>query len=478
MTLGRSLALALLSAALLSTAARPFAPGWLALVALVPLLSALATERRLPRAALLGAVTASGGGLVAFEGVLPMEPWAYPVLVVLASVPGAITAVLFVIVTRRLGGAPALAAYPLLVGAAEFVAGQRWLFGDLANTMTVVGASQFDTPLRLAAAWSGVTGVGILVAAANASLVAALRWRRFEPLAAIALLTVLAVVLPAPGSALLDRQRPELRVAVVQGAVSSIDTLMARFDPVAAQRVLASYGSLTAASAARGAELIVWGETVVPRPLHPGEVPEGVAAALSSAPRALVGAVSYVAGRSYNSVFHWQDGELHEVYRKRALVPLNERSYTAGQRLPPLDVRGVPIGLGVCLDSVFGSLAREAVRAGARVLITVTEDSFAGRTVTPEMHLRLSAFRAVETGRWLVFANQSGPSAVVDNHGRVIERLALGQRAALLVDVPAYEGLTPYVRFGDWAGLLATVAVASVLLLAAVRTPAAATDNP
>ena len=478
MTLGRSLALALLSAALLSTAARPFAPGWLALVGLVPLLFALGAERRLPRAALLGAVTATGGGLVAFEGVLPVEPWAYPVLVVLASVPGAITAVLFVVVSRRLGGAPALAAYPLLVGAAEFVAGQRWLFGDLANTMTVLGASQFDTPLRLAAAWSGVTGVGVLVAAVNAALVAAIRRRSWTPLAAIAALTVLAIVLPAPGSALLDRHRPELRVAVAQGAISSIDTLMARFDSVAAQRVLASYGSLTAAAAARGAELIVWGETVVPRPLRPGEAPAGVAAALSSAPRALVGAVSYVDGRSYNSVFHWQDGELHEVYRKRALVPLNERHYTAGQRLPPLDVSGVPIGLGVCLDSVFGSLAREAVRAGARVLITITDDTFAGRTVTSEMHLRLSAFRAVETGRWLVFANQSGPSAVVDNHGRVIERLALGQRAALLVDVPAHEGLTPYVRFGDWAGLLATVAVASVLLLAAVRTPAAATIDP
>ncbi len=478
MMLGRALALALLSAALLSVAARPFVPGWLALGALVPLLYALGAERRLPRAALLGAVTAFGGGLVAFEGVLPVEPWAYPVLVLLASVPGAVTAVLFVVVSRRLGGGAALAVYPLLVGAAEFVVGQRWLFGQLANTMTVLGATQFDTPLRLAAAWSGITGVGLLVAAVNAALVAALRWRRFEPLAAIVLLTALAVLVPAPGSAVQDRERPELRVAVVQGAVTSLDTLMARFDPIAAQRMLATYGALTNATAARNPDLIVWGETVVPRPLRPGEVPEDVATALSSAPRALVGAVSYVEGRSYNSIFHWQDGELHEVYRKRALVPLNERHYTAGQRLPPLDVRGVPIGLGVCLDSVFGSLSREAVRAGARVLITLTEDSFAGRTVTPEMHLRLSAFRAVETGRWLAFANQSGPSAVIDHRGRVIERLALGQRAALLVDVPAYEGLTPYVRFGDWAGLLATVAVAAALVLAAVRSRAAATGSP
>lgn len=469
MTLGRALALALLSAALLSSAARPFAPGYLALVGLVPLLWALIDARRPWRGALLGAVSAVGGGLVAFEGVVPVAAWPYPLLVLLACVGGAVSATLFVLVARRYGGVAAVAAYPLLLGAVEFVAGQRWLFGDLANTMTVLGATQFDTPLRLAAGWSGVTGVGVLVAAINAAIVLALRWRRFGALLGAATASALLIAVDVPGSATPAAERPVLRVAVVQGAVSSVEMLMARFDDVAAARLLAAYGALTESASERGADLVIWGETVVPQPLAPGAAPADVAAALAGAPRAIVGAVSYVAGRSYNAAFYWEDERLYEVYRKRALVPLNERRYSAGAPLPPLDVMGTAIGLAICLDSAHGTIIRDAVRSGAQLLVTLTDDTFAGATVTPEMHLRLSAFRAVETGRWLLFVNQSGPSAVIDHRGRVVGRLELGQRAVLMMDVQAYEGVTPFVRFGDWVGLLSTL-VTTVLVLTAVMT--------
>ena len=451
----RLLAFALTSAALMSAAHRPWGPGYLAWIALVPLLAALHKEERWWRGALAGWLAALGTGLVAFEGVAPAEFWAYPILVAIAGIPWAIAGALFVLLSKRFGSGTAVLLFAPLLVAAEFVPAQRFIFGDFANGMSAIGYTQTDTPLLAAAGWSGVSGVSLLVIALNVAIHQA--WKlRLAPAAALAALVVLAVLLPVPGVNTPAEETEPLRVAMVQGAVSSVDTLFARFDREAAQRMLEPYADLTAQAAEHDADLVVWGETVVPHAVRPGHVPDYLAEALEPAPVALVGGVVFSQGASYNSILHWGEGELTEVYRKRALVPFNERHYTPGRAMPPLAVNGARLGLGVCLDSVFGMLARDSVLAGAEALIYVTEDSFAGRTVTPELHLRVTAFRGAETGRFVIFANQSGPSAVIDNRGNIIDRIGHGENAGLVADIRAHQGITPFVRFGDWAGVAAT----------------------
>lgn len=471
MALTRGLTLALASAALIGASGRPWATGWLALVGLVPLLVALVSEHRARRGALYAWLAAWGAGLAAFEGAAPAEFWAYPALVVLGAIPFALAGAATVAVARRLGSNAAVVAFVPLVLASEFVPAQRWLLGDYANVFTALGYTQYGTPLRAAAAWSGISAVSLLVLAANAAGYALVLRRRPLPSVAVAAGIAAVALLGAPGRDVPATETAPLRVAVVQGAVTSIDSLMARFDRAAAQRMIAPYAELTATAAARGADLVVWGETAVPQPLRPGHVPDYLAAALAPAPLALVGAVSYAGGRAFNAIFYWDDDALLEVYRKRALVPINERQYSRGEALPPLDVRGIPVGLGVCLDSLVPSFAREAVRAGAQLLVYVTEDSFAGNTVTPGLHLHGTSFRAIETGRVVVFANQSGPSAVIDPAGNELQRLPHGVAAGVVTDVTARTGITPYVRFGDWIGGLATVISAVSLAFVATRPP-------
>jgi len=469
----RLLAAATLTAALGGLAFRLDGGAYLAWVALVPYLATVVRERRPWRGALAGAVASLGFGLAAFEGVAPVEPWAYPVLVVLAALPWALVGVGIVAAARRWGPPAGLAVAPVATAAAEFVVVQRAWMGDFANGLMQWGYSQDGTPWMQAAGWSGVTGLTLVVVGANAAWAALASLRNVRGgtrsghaviVSVVAVLVVASALLPVPGATMPDEMREPLRVALVQGAVSSTDSLLARFDREAARAMVRPYADLTRAAAERGADLIVWGETAVPMPVRPGHVPDYVAEALAPAPVALVGGVAYAEGRSYNTVFHVEDGVMREVYRKRALVPLVERAYERGVRVPPLDVNGVPVGLGVCLDAVFGALAREAVIDGAGVLVYVTEDAFASSTITPRQHLRVAAFRAVETGRPVVFTNQSGPSAAFGPDGRAIASLPFGASVGTVVEIRAHRGVTPYARFGDTVGPLA---LAVVLMLAA-----------
>lgn len=455
----RLVAFALLSAALMSAAHRPWGPGWIALAAYLPLLYVLSGERSAWRGALAGGIASLGTGLVAFEGVVAAVPWAYPLLAFVAGVWMALAGAGYVLIARLAGLTAALWSFPALWIAAEYLPAQRALFGDFANGMSAAGYTQFDTPFMVLAPWSGVSGVSLAVLMANVALFALLRRRGVAPALAVLAAVAIAPVLPVPGVAPAGGQEPPLRIGIAQGAVSSAASLMARFDRAAAQRMIEPYAELTAQAAERGADLVVWGETAIPQAVRPGHVPDYLADALAPAPLALVGGVSYREGRSYNAVFHWREGTLREAYRKRALVPINEARYTAGEAVPPLEVGGHAAGLGICLDSVFGSLGRSSVSDGAEILIYVTEDSFAGTTVTPELHLRVTAFRAAETARATVFASQSGPSAVFDPRGTVVRRLPHGSATGTVAPVRPHRGFTPYVRLGDWVGGLAIVVV-------------------
>ena len=76
---------------------------------------------------------------------------------------------------------------------------------------------------------------------------------------------------------------------------------------------------------------------------------------------------------------------------------------------------------------------------GAELLVNITNDAWYGRTSAPYQHLAMAAFRAVENGRYLVRAANTGITAVVDPRGRVLERTDLFERTVLVRDVPLRE---------------------------------------
>lgn len=389
-----------------------------------------------------------------------------------------------------------LALYPALVGAllARFTPGVptalrvlgvfpaawvlgEWLRGWLLTGFTwlQLGYAQVDGPLAGLLPLTGVYGAGF----ASAVVAGALAWLVLCPAARSAA----ALAIAAAGFALLaalgarEWTRPAgapLRVALVQGNVPQDQKWL----PEMRAPTLERYMKLTAPHL--GAALVVWPETALPgerRGMTPFiEHLDAVAARAGSA--VLFGVPEYTGDppRAYNNVL--LVGTARGEYRKRHLVPFGEylpldallrpftravgipvADFAAGpDRQPPLRVGDLRLAAYICYEIAFGN---EVIRAlpEAALLVTVSNDAWFGDSIGPHQHLQMARARALETGRDLLRATNTGITALVDARGQVRGRLPQFQAGALAGEAVPRTGATPYVRAGDWPALAACLAL-------------------
>ncbi|MBI2225936.1 MAG: apolipoprotein N-acyltransferase, partial [Betaproteobacteria bacterium] len=83
-----------------------------------------------------------------------------------------------------------------------------------------------------------------------------------------------------------------------------------------------------------------------------------------------------------------------------------------------------------------------------------------GRSIAPQQHLQISQARALETGRYMLRATNTGMTAIIDPYGRVRKVAPEFTEAIVTGVVQGRAGATPYVRWGN------TPIVALALLLA------------
>jgi apolipoprotein N-acyltransferase len=151
--------------------------------------------------------------------------------------------------------------------------------------------------------------------------------------------------------------------------------------------------------------------------------------------------------------------------------------FTAGEGGGLLAARGAKVGPLVCYESVFPSYAREAAGAGARVLVTMTNDSWFGWTHGPAQHMRHGLLRAHETGLPLLRAANTGISAIIDPRRPEANRqLDLGTRGSIVLEIGIPERPAPGVFVGRLVAIacatLSLAALVAALLASPPRTPA------
>ena len=125
-----------------------------------------------------------------------------------------------------------------------------------------------------------------------------------------------------------------------------------------------------------------------------------------------------------------------------------------------LPTRYGPISTAICYEIVYPRLVRAAVLAGSQLLTTITNDAWYGQSSAPYQHFAMASMRAIEQGRYLARAANTGISGVVDPYGRIVRQSAIFEQAGLVEEVRLLKSRTIYSRIGD------AVAYVSIALIA------------
>ncbi|MFC4003370.1 apolipoprotein N-acyltransferase [Prauserella oleivorans] len=245
-------------------------------------------------------------------------------------------------------------------------------------------------------------------------------------------------------------------------------------------------------------DLVVWPETATeaggPDPALDALVDEfGVPTLVGAAYRA-------PDGKTENAVFAWRPGRgAGEHYTKQELVPFAEyvpmrtiarwftpfvdstRDMRWGSGAPAtLDVANTRTGPVICYEVAYDYVSREAVDAGAQLLVVPTNNAWYGPGEMSYQQLAMSRLRAVEHGRAVVVAATSGVSAIVQPDGSVTGQTDLFTAASLVGDVPLRQQTTLSDRLGAWTEyVLVGAALAAVVagIVLGVRTRRSSADD-
>jgi len=267
-----------------------------------------------------------------------------------------------------------------------------------------------------------------------------------------------------------------VRLRIVQPAIDQAEKWL----PENREKILKSYLDLSDRSASPdrlgliGVTHLIWPESALPFFL--AQSPKALAAIAKLLPPGttlITGAVRAeaampgIAKRAvYNSIFLvGEDGTILNAYDKVRLVPFGEYlpfqsllesfgfqqlarqrgGFAAGAVRKALEIPSAPPADPlICYEIIFAGAAGKG-----EWLLNVTNDAWFGNTPGPYQHFHQARVRAVEHGKPLVRAANTGISAIVDPYGRVISSLKLGQQGVLDGLLPKPVSAPPYGRFGD-----------------------------
>jgi apolipoprotein N-acyltransferase len=435
--------------------------------------------------------------------------WLYIAIVTFGGMPPPLAAVAIAVLTAYLALWPALAGWlaarfaaahtlrRLVIGVAAFT-GAEWVRSYLFTGFPwlALGYSQLpDGVLRGYAPLGGVYLVTLVLAAVAALVAHAAEALARRARSGLAASLAAAVALAAAGATLaqVEWTRPSgapLPVSLVQGNVLQ----EIKFDPQFRARTFDRYLELVAETRGR---LIVLPESAFP--VFSDEVPDAVLLSLIRTASArggdvLLGLFTAEAPepgsddpRYYNTVVALGTSEL-QFYRKNHLVPFGEtiplkpllgpliRAVLAiplsdqargGATQPALHVAGQRVAVDICYEDAFGRELLHGARQ-ASLLVNVTNDAWYGRSIAAEQHNQIAAMRALELGRPMLRATNTGITSAIAHDGTEIARLPWFATGVLEVTVTGREGDTPYLRFGD-TPLLVLVALSLAAALALRR---------
>lgn len=338
-----------------------------------------------------------------------------------------------------------------------WLGGFPWLASGYAHTP--------PSPLAGYAAITGVYGMGLL-----AALISALAWLLIQPgKARRTRLLCLSLILGLCATGQLLRGMPwtqpqgePLSVSLLQGNIPQ----ESKWDAERVPMSLITYARLLYQ---HPADLVVMPETALP--LFLDEVPADYLALLRERAPVLTGVATFIKrpgksdGYANTALGLTPDGRM-QGYSKHHLVPFGEYTppgfawfmglmhmpmsdFTPGAAYQaPLQLAGQQIAANICYEDLFGE---EIIRAlpQATLLINLSNTAWFGASLAQPQHLQIARLRAMESGRYMLRATNTGMTAAIAPDGRVLEQLPPFTRGGITLKVQGHQGATPYVRWGN-----------------------------
>lgn len=343
-----------------------------------------------------------------------------------------------------------------------FLTGFPWLYA---------GYSQLDGPMAGLAPIGGVWLLSFGLALSAALLVNLPRLLGNKPQLAEALVLLIAPWLL--GMVFKDHAwtapaGEPVSVAAIQGNVAQ----NLKWDPAQLNAQLALYRDMSFAS--KPVDILVWPETAVPvlkdqaigyLSMMDRFASDRKSALITGVPIRQPNADGEM--RYYNAVSVVGQGA--GDYLKQRLVPFGEyvplqdmlRGLIAFFDLPMsdfargehdqqlLEAKGHRIATFICYEVVYPEFAAE-MAAKSDLLLTVSNDTWFGKSIGPLQHLQMAQMRALEAGRWMIRATNNGVTVLIDPFGHITERLPQFEQATLYGQVQPMQHLTPYLQWRSW----------------------------
>nr|WP_253341664.1 apolipoprotein N-acyltransferase [Neisseria sp. HSC-16F19] len=289
------------------------------------------------------------------------------------------------------------------------------------------------------------------------------------------------------GGALLKQQRftdPDGSRATVALAQGNIPQTL-KWDPEQVAPTLQRYYDQVAAS---HADIVILPETALP--MMRQDLPEGIInqftdQAQRNGSALALGIAQYTDdGQGYLNAVISLDGYNPEqpnhipYYAKNHLVPFGEyiplpaitgwlyrqmnmplAGFSAGGAAQaPLKLANQRVAFNICYEDGFGDELIASAKQ-ASLLANVSNMAWYGDSYAMDQHLQQSQARALELGRYMVRATNTGMTAIINPQGYITALLPKDSAQVLTGEIEGYRGETPYMRMGGSLPLMGALLV-------------------
>ncbi|MCE2569965.1 apolipoprotein N-acyltransferase [Motilimonas eburnea] len=152
----------------------------------------------------------------------------------------------------------------------------------------------------------------------------------------------------------------------------------------------------------------------------------------------------------------------------RPLAPyfdLPMSSFNRGDYVQPnLQSKHNKLAPAICYEIAYSEQLRQNIQTDTSMILTVSNDAWFGNSNGPHQHLEIAQMRALEFGRPVLRATNTGITAFIDHQGKITSRAEQFKTQVITQEVIPMQGHTPYGRLGSWPLIIFVTSIFSLCL--------------